>query len=126
MCPAVGQGALGVEIRAGDAETRSMVEFLNHEPTRLATLCERTLLQQLGGGCQVPIGALATSDTNGLHITAVVARPDGSELIREFQEGTDPVELGARVGQALLRRGGDEILRDLYGPANIAPAPQQP
>jgi hydroxymethylbilane synthase len=60
MCPAAGQGALGIEIRAGDAAVRQQFEFLNDPATRAATSCERALLNRLGGGCQVPIGAFAT------------------------------------------------------------------
>ena len=59
MCPAAGQGALGIEIRKGDAATRELVAFLNDPAARAATLCERALLNRLGGGCQVPIGAFA-------------------------------------------------------------------
>jgi hydroxymethylbilane synthase len=131
MCPAAGQGALAIEIRAGDAVTRDHIGFLDHADTRTGTLCERALLSHLGGGCQVPIGALAepVGVSNGdrrLRLTAVVARPDGSEVIREFQEGSDPLELGKRTGEALLRRGGDEILREVYAQTKIAPAPEQP
>jgi hydroxymethylbilane synthase len=59
MCPAAGQGALGIEIREGDATTRQHLEFLNDPAARAATTCERALLNRLGGGCQVPIGAFA-------------------------------------------------------------------
>jgi hydroxymethylbilane synthase len=59
MCPAAGQGALGIEIREGDAATRELLAFLNDPAARAATTCERALLNRLGGGCQVPIGAFA-------------------------------------------------------------------
>jgi hydroxymethylbilane synthase len=59
MCPAAGQGALGIEIRAGDAKIRELLVFLDDPDTRAATTCERALLNRLGGGCQVPIGAFA-------------------------------------------------------------------
>ena len=62
MCPAAGQGALGIEIRLGDAATRQHLEFLNDANARAATTCERSLLNSLGGGCQVPIGAFAEID----------------------------------------------------------------
>ena len=126
ICPAAGQGALGIEIRAGDGETRGVIGFLNHPETQAATVCERELLNTMGGGCQVPIGAYAERYRAGLRLTAVVARPDGSEVIREFQQGSDPRELGKRTGEALLKRGGTEILRDVYAPQNLTPAPQQP
>ena len=124
MCPAAGQGALGIEIRAGDAEMRELLGFLNNSDSRAATMCERTLLNKLGGGCQVPIGAFAEVKDGKLRLTGVVARPDGSEVLREQQTGTDPVELGERVGNTLLKRGADKILEDVYGA--IVTTPQQP
>lgn len=124
MCPAAGQGALGIEIREGDMEVARHLEFLNDPDARAATQCERALLNQLGGGCQVPIGAFAEVKGGKLHLTAVVARPDGSEILREQQWGSDPVALGEQVGKTLLDRGAVKILEDVYGAA-IA-APQQP
>ncbi len=123
MCPAVGQGALGIETRAGDPVVGEL-QFLNSPESRAATTCERALLNQLGGGCQVPIGGFARMESDRLRLTAVVARPDGSQVLRDSQTGEDPVQLGVAVGQTLLRRGGDEILREVYGHA--AAAPQQP
>jgi len=124
MCPAAGQGALGIEIREGDVAMRKHLEFLNDADSRAATICERTLLSKLGGGCQVPIGAFAEVKDGKLQLTGVVARPDGSEVLREQQSGTDPVALGELVGDTLLRRGAVKILEDVYGAA--AAAPQQP
>ncbi len=124
MCPAVGQGALGIEIRSGDAQTGAHLEFLNDAAARAATTCERALLNQLGGGCQVPIGAYAEMKDGVLHLTAVVARPDGSKVLRENQSGSDPEQLGEMVGKRLLERGGDRILQEVYGAT--AAAPQQP
>ena len=124
MCPAAGQGALGIEIREGDVAMRKHLEFLNHADSRAATICERTLLSKLGGGCQVPIGAFAEVKDGKLQLTGVVARPDGSEVLREQQSGTDPVALGELVGDTLLRRGAVKILEDVYGAA--VAAPQQP
>jgi hydroxymethylbilane synthase len=113
MCSAAGQGALGIEIRLGDAKMRATLAFLNHEPSRLATVCERALLNELGGGCQVPIGAYAVAANGEIKLTAICARPDGSQLLRESGSGTDPVELGQRIGKLLLGRGGDRILQDV-------------
>jgi hydroxymethylbilane synthase len=124
MCPAAGQGALGIEIRAGDAAMRKHLAFLNNADARAATACERTLLNKLGGGCQVPIGAFAEVKDGKLTLTGVVARPDGSEVLREQQTGTDPIALGELVGDTLLKRGADKILEDVYGAT--AAAPQQP
>jgi hydroxymethylbilane synthase len=129
MCPAAGQGALGIEIREGDAATRQHLEFLDDADARAATTCERALLNHLGGGCQVPIGALAEvrkdDRTGGLHLHAIVADPDGSKLLRESRDGdlNDPEQLGNDVGETLLRRGGDEILEAVYG-RGLAVPPQ--
>jgi len=124
MCPAAGQGALGIEIRAGDIKMRSLLEFLDDAAARATTTCERTVLNKLGGGCQVPIGAFAEIRNGSLHVTAIVARPDGSTILRETQNGEDPVALGEQVGETLLQRGANRILEEVYGGA--AAAPQQP
>ena len=115
---------MGIEIREGDVEMRKHLAFLNDADSRAATICERALLNKLGGGCQVPIGAFAEMKDGKLHLTGVVARPDGSEVLREQQSGSDPVALGELVGETLLRRGGDKILEEVYGEA--AAVPQQP
>ena len=124
MCPAVGQGALGIEARADDPATLKELAFLDDVSARRTTAAERGLLRTLGGGCQVPIGAYAETADDGLKLTAIVAQPDGSEVLREQQSGDDPDELGVRVGKKLLARGADAILRAVYGKA--AAAPQQP
>jgi hydroxymethylbilane synthase len=124
MCPAAGQGALGIEIRAGDSEIREHVEFLDDASARVTTTCERALLNKLGGGCQVPIGAYAEVRDGRLHLDAVVADPDGSQVLRESREGDDPVQLGESVAETLLRRGGDAILEAVYG--HGVAVPQQP
>lgn len=124
MCPAAGQGALAVEIRKDDSAIRQLVAFLDDKAARTTTACERALLNRMGGGCQVPIGALAEVIDGGLHLEAIVARPDGTRLLRESGQGDDPVQLGETVGEALLRRGGDAILQEVYG--RTAMTPQQP
>ncbi len=124
MCPAAGQGALGIEIRLGDLEMRKHLAFLNDADARAATTCERALLNKLGGGCQVPIGAFAEVKNGMLHLSAIVAQPDGSVILREQQSGSDPVALGEQVGDTLLKRGATRILEDVYGAS--AAAPQQP
>lgn len=125
MCSAAGQGALGIEIRKGDTRMREILAFLNDPDARAATTCERALLNQLGGGCQVPIGAFAEVKNGTIHLNAICAHPDGSTLLREVQTGTDPVELGERTGKLLLSRGADKILEEVYGAAAAA-VPQQP
>ena len=124
MCPAAGQGALGIEIRRGDEAIRREVTFLDDPAARAATTCERALLDKLGGGCQVPIGAFAEVRDGRLHLQGVVANPDGSQVLRESGEGDDPEKLGAQVARRLLQRGGEAILQAVYGQA--VAAPQQP
>jgi hydroxymethylbilane synthase len=114
MCPAVGQGALAIESRAGDRETLAHLEFLNHADTRAAVECERALLGSMGGGCQVPIGAFAEKCGGGLLLRAMVGRPDGSEVLREQAQGNDPEQLGRSTAKKLLQRGGEKILKDVY------------
>jgi hydroxymethylbilane synthase len=124
MCPAAGQGALGIEIRVGDSATRQHLAFLDDAAARATTTCERALLNKLGGGCQVPIGAFAEIRNGRLHLEAIVADPDGSKVLRESRDGSDPLQLGESVGETLLERGGDAILEAVYG-QGIA-VPQQP
>jgi hydroxymethylbilane synthase len=124
MCPAVGQGALAIEIRRGDEQTKRLLAFLNHADTYEAIKCERALLGSMGGGCQVPIGAYAEKRGNGLFLRAMVGRPDGSQILREQAEGTNGVKLGRETAQTLLQRGGDKILNDVY--AQEVEVPKQP
>ena len=124
MTPAAGQGALGIEIRHGDAATRALLVFLDDGDARAATSCERALLNKLGGGCQVPIGAFAEVRGGKIHLSAVVAHPDGTKVLRENRDGSDPERLGNEVGEALLRQGGDAILEEVYGEGFALP--QQP
>jgi hydroxymethylbilane synthase len=124
MCPAAGQGALAIEIRSGDSTTRQLIAFLDDAAARVATICERALLNKMGGGCQVPIGALAEIRNGRLHLQGVVARPDGTKVLRESAQCDDPIRLGELVGEALLRKGGDVILAEVYAKGLVAP--QQP
>ena len=124
MCPAAGQGALAIEIRAGDDDVRRALEFLDDASARSETECERTLLKKLGGGCQVPIGANAKFSGGTLHLETIVASPDGKAVLRESASGSDSRKLGDSVAKALLNRGGASILEAIYG-RQIA-VPQQP
>lgn len=124
MCPAAGQGALGIEARSVDSATISALKCLDHAPTRAAVECERAALNALGGGCQVPIGAYARHENGKLFLKAVVASPDGEEIIREQRSGSDPQKLGREVGEALLAKGARRILESVYG--SVTSVPQQP
>lgn len=124
ICPAAGQGALAIETRSGDGSTRACVGVLEHPATRMAVTCERALLQGLGGGCQVPIGAFAVCSDTRIRLHAVVARPDGQEVLCESQNGSDPLGLGQAVARALLEKGAQAILDDVY--RSGAAVPEQP
>jgi hydroxymethylbilane synthase len=112
MCPAVGQGALAIETRAGFEK----VALLDHAETHTAVLAERGVLAALGGGCQVPIGAYATVSEGHIRLLAIVAAPDGTQVIRAEAEGeaADAAEIGARLAADLLQRGAREILEAVY------------
>ena len=123
MCPAAGQGALAIEIREGDAIMLAHLKFLNDPAARAATTCERALLNSLGGGCQVPIGAFAEMKNGNLHLESIVADPDGSKVLRDSRDGADPEKLGQEAGAALLARGGRQILEAVYA-RGLATPPQ--
>jgi len=112
MCPAVGQGALGIEIRGEDARAQDAVARLDHPATHQAVRAERAVLRRLGGGCQVPIAAHAVVEDGHLHLRGLVANLDGTQLIRAQTKGPamDAEILGATVADGLLRQGAREIL----------------
>ena len=115
VCPAAGQGALGIESRAGDEPTLAALEFLNHPPTRYAVTAERAALAALGGGCQVPIGIHCFPGDNGYSIVAAVASPDGSEVLRIAmdRQQVEPVALGNAVAATLLHQGAARLLENV-------------
>lgn len=114
MLSAVGQGALALECREDDAGTRDALAALNHSETRTAVSAERALLEELEGGCQVPLGAWARLDDNGkLKMDARVLAADGSECIERSASGSAeaPEKLGRRLARELLDAGADRLLR---------------
>ena len=115
MCPAVGQGALAIETRAAGAGFDACAA-LDHRDTHAAVAAERGLLAALGGGCQVPIGAHATVDGGRLLLKAMVASPDGAEVVRGASEGAvgEAGMVGRRLGAEMLERGARKILETVY------------
>jgi hydroxymethylbilane synthase len=115
MCPAVGQGALALESSENGAG-KDACAALDHAETRAAVTAERGLLAALGGGCQVPIGAYATVEEGRLRLRAIVASPDGSELVSAASEGSasDAAALGRDLATELLGRGARRILDAVY------------
>jgi hydroxymethylbilane synthase len=113
LCPAPGQGALAIEIRAGDEATAAAVAFLDDARTRFAVTVERVALAGLGGGCHVPIGVFCEPSSEGYMVTGVVADPDGSPLVRaelDHQHGQSAEQLGQRLAEQLLKQGAKYIL----------------
>ena len=116
--PAVGQGALGIEIRDDRPEMRELVAFLDHTPTRLCVTAERAFLRRLDGGCQVPIAAHAVLDGEELVLEALVADPLGKVVFRDTVRCAATLEeadaAGQKLAEKLLADGADKILAELY------------
>jgi hydroxymethylbilane synthase len=112
MLPAVGQGALGLECRAGDEQTRRLLEGLNDPATRAAVLAERAFLRGLGGGCLVPIGALGVVEDDTLHLRGCVLSPDGKRRLEGERSGPASAaeEVGLALAEGLLEQGARELL----------------
>jgi hydroxymethylbilane synthase len=112
MLPAPAQGALGIEIHADDAELQNLLARLNDEKAAYETACERSLLQALGAGCQVPVAALARVYDGELRCEALVASVDGEKIVRHVITGSavEAVALGKKLAQLLWRDGADRIL----------------
>ncbi len=114
--PAIGQGALGIEARSDDERVRRILEPLNHPLSAVAVRAERSLLKELEGGCQVPIGGHARVTGNSIELHGLVASLDGREVFRAQGTGSleEAVELGARVAAELLGSGAKRILDEVY------------
>ena len=112
MLPAVGQGALGIETRAGDEDTMATISKLDHKFTRLACTAERAFLRSLGGGCQLPIAAHAVVREKRIRLDGLVADPQGRRIVRDrIAGGLDEAEqLGAELGERLVKQGAGELL----------------
>jgi hydroxymethylbilane synthase len=112
--PALAQGVIGIECRAGDAATQARLAPLHDGASATRLAAERALSARLGGACQVPVAGHARLDGSRLHLTGLVAAPDGSQCVRDTIEGATAAaaELGATLAQRLLDAGGREILRD--------------
>jgi hydroxymethylbilane synthase len=130
MPPAVSQGAIGVCTRAGDEHALRWLRVLDHVPTRIAVTAERALLRRIEGGCQVPLGALATLEADQLRLAASVCALDGSVAIECAQAAPLPADLSTRaaldaaaalgvaVAEQLLARGAGEIIAQQRRPVS--------
>ncbi len=116
MLPAVGQGALGIEIHKDNLFIDELLQKIHHEETYSAVLAERSLLKTLEGGCQVPIGAIAQVKTNGLYLDAMVGSLDGAITFRKRMRGSKnkPEILGKSLAIDLLKAGAKSVLNKIY------------
>lgn len=116
MLPAIGQGALGIELRMADSELLAGLQFLHHADTAAAVAAERAFLLRLEGGCQVPIGGFATVAGNTVTLTGLIASLDGKTVFKEQLAG--PVDTAAEIGktlaETLLAAGGKAVLDEVY------------
>ncbi|NIR13239.1 MAG: hydroxymethylbilane synthase, partial [Desulfobacterales bacterium] len=117
ILPAIGQGALGLEVRHDDEETIGLINFLNDEETQVTVEAERAFLKELEGGCQVPIAAFSRLNGGRLDLEGMVAELDGSKIIRDRITGArnEAEDMGIRLARRLLTSGADEILERIYG-----------
>ncbi|MCU1264756.1 MAG: Porphobilinogen deaminase [Acidobacteria bacterium] len=112
MLPAVGQGAIGIETRAGDPEIRKLVSRIDHAETNFACTAERALLRTLGGGCLLPIAAHAIVAGEELQIEGLVASRDGRKIVRDQMSGSieEAERVGSELAERLLEAGAKELL----------------
>ena len=118
MLPAVGQGALAIESRAGDRSVVDMLRPLHHERTAVAVTAERALLRYFEGGCQIPIGAYGQIIGDTLHLDAVIGSLDGKRIVRGNKVGAiaDAEHIGIVLAKQLFGQGGKEILEEIRQP----------
>ena len=117
--PACGQGALGIELRSGDAETAALIGFLNHADSADCVAAERAMNTRLNGGCQVPIAGFAELSGDDIYLRGLVGSVDGRQML--YAEGRAPraeaEQLGRQVAEDLLAQGADKILAAIYADA---------
>jgi hydroxymethylbilane synthase len=115
MLPAVGQGALGLEVRQDDPKVQDLIAFLDHPPSRIAVTGERAFLARLEGGCLVPVAALGRMAGDSLTLEALISDLEGKLYLRDTISGPaeEALSMGTEIANHLLDRGGREILAEL-------------
>ena len=116
ILPAVGQGALAMEIHSENKTVDEILQSIHHEETYKAVLAERAFLRRLEGGCQVPIGAYAEIKSNGIYLDGIIGSVDGTITFRKKVRGSikDPGKIGRELANDLMRAGAKEILDEIY------------
>lgn len=112
MVPAPGQGCLALQCRDDDDHTREALAPLDHAASHAALDAERSVMWRLGGGCALPLGAYAEQIEGGLRLTAVIAVPDGSEILRVERSAETPEAVAALVTKDLIDGGAERILNE--------------
>ncbi|MBN2801536.1 MAG: hydroxymethylbilane synthase [Deltaproteobacteria bacterium] len=112
--PAPAQGAIAVEMRSDNFELSNILNSINDRESEMTTLCERTFMNKMEGGCQLPIGALATFiDSQNINLRGAVLSIDGGHSVTGSIRGKDPVELGILLADELKNRGAGQIINDV-------------
>jgi hydroxymethylbilane synthase len=112
MLPAVGQGALGLQIRKADVDLAKVCAGLNNTTTAAEITAERSYLRALGGGCRLPIAALGKIEGQRISLEGMIAAPNGTTVIRDKISGTikEAEELGKKLAEIILEKGGKKLL----------------
>ncbi len=116
MIPAVGQGALGIEVRKKDKKIKEILKRIHSEKTEIGVKAERAFLKTLEGGCQVPLGAYSWIEDSKLFIIGFISDLEGERFYKLKEEGSiaEPEKVGERLAIRLLKAGGEEILKEIY------------
>ena len=117
--PAVGQGALSIECRADDEELLQALQLFTNVETDKAVTAERSFLNLMEGGCQVPIAGYAiVNDQGEVTLTALVGSPDGKIILKEQVTGLDALEVGRKAAEAIKLKGGQKLIDDVKAESN--------
>ena len=119
MLPAPAQGAMAIQCRASDRDLILRLSVLDHAPTRAAVETERAMLHALGGGCSVPVGALARVSDGGVHLIGAAFSLASLPTVRVERSGADPADVGRRAADDLMARGAGAILEEFQ--KNVEP-----
>ena len=116
IIPAVGQGALGIEVRKEDRETKKILSAIHCENTALCVSAEREFLKVMEGGCQVPLGAYAWINGKSLYIKGFISDLNGERFYEASEQGSleEAINLGENLAKKLLKMGGEAILKEIY------------